>query len=91
MFVQQRVMSTAPKDPNMMTEQQRQQRTMGTVMTLVFAVMFYHFPSGLNIYWLSSMLLGILQQWWTQRRFKMQPLEVQTVPSTKGKRKNKRK
>lgn len=62
MFFQQRLMSSAPKDPNKMTDQQRQQKTMGTVMTVVFMVMFYHFPSGLNLYWLSSMLLGILQQ-----------------------------
>ena len=36
-------------------------------MTVVFTLIFYNFPSGLNIYWLSSMLLGILQQWWTAR------------------------
>lgn len=72
MFFQQRFMSTAPSDPKLMTEQQRQQRTMGTVMTFVFAIMFYHFPSGLNIYWLSSMLLGMLQQWWTQKRMQAQ-------------------
>jgi YidC/Oxa1 family membrane protein insertase len=70
MFAQQRLMSTLPSDPNLWTEQQRQQRSMGTVMAVVFAVMFYSFPSGLNIYWLSSMLLGILQQWWTQRGMK---------------------
>lgn len=62
MFFQQRLTSTAPKDPSKMTDQQRQQRTMGTIMTVVFMVMFYHFPSGLNLYWLSSMLLGIVQQ-----------------------------
>jgi YidC/Oxa1 family membrane protein insertase len=70
MFLQQKLMSPAPKDPNLMTEQQRQQKAMGTMMTVVFSIMFYHFPSGLNIYWLSSMLLGILQQWWTAKRFK---------------------
>lgn len=71
MFFQQRMMSTLPKDPKLWTEQQRQQRAMGSVMTIVFTVMFYHFPSGLNIYWLSSMLLGILQQWWTQKHLKV--------------------
>ncbi|HEY4831837.1 MAG TPA: membrane protein insertase YidC, partial [Waddliaceae bacterium] len=71
MFLQQRLMSPAPKDPSLMTEQQRQQKAMGTMMTVVFSIMFYHFPSGLNIYWLSSMLLGILQQWWTAKRFKL--------------------
>jgi YidC/Oxa1 family membrane protein insertase len=67
MFLQQKVGSTAPKDPALMTDQQRQQRVMGIMMTIIFTVMFYHFPSGLNIYWLSSMLLGILQQWLTNR------------------------
>jgi YidC/Oxa1 family membrane protein insertase len=86
MFVQQRVMSNSPKDPKLMTDQQRQQKAMGSMMTVVFAVMFYHFPSGLNIYWLSSMLLGILQQWWTQKRFKSQPVVLQTAPEVKGKR-----
>ncbi len=70
MFIQQKYSSTAPKDKNLLTDQQKQQRTMGNVMTVVFTVMFYHFPSGLNIYWLSSMLLGILQQWWTMKKFK---------------------
>lgn len=73
MFIQQRLMSTAPKDPALMTEQQRQQRTMGTMMTVVFTVMFYNFPSGLNIYWLSSMLLGILRQWYITKQMKKSP------------------
>ncbi len=87
MFLQQKLMATGPKDPNLMTEQQRQQQVMGTVMTVVFTVMFYHFPSGLNIYWLSSMLLGILQQWWTQKRYKGNPLVIVPAPakSKKGK------
>lgn len=67
MFLQQRISSTAPKDPSKMTDQQRQQRTMGTVMTVVFMVMFYHFPSGLNLYWLSSMTIGIIQTLVTNR------------------------
>jgi len=67
MFFQQKLSATAPKDPAQMTDQQRQQRAMGTIMTVVFTVMFYHFPSGLNLYWLSSMLLGIGQQWITNR------------------------
>ena len=37
---------------------------------IVFTIMFYNFPSGLNIYWLSSMLLGILQQKFTTGRLK---------------------
>lgn len=70
MWVQQRFSASAPKDVRLMTDQQRQQKVMGNVMTLVFAVMFYHFPSGLNLYWLSSMGLGILQQWSMSRKIK---------------------
>lgn len=70
MLLQQRMMSPAPQDPNEMTDQQRQQRAMGNMMTVVFTFMFYNFPSGLNIYWLSSMLLGMLQQWWTNKKMR---------------------
>ena len=74
MFIQQRVMATGPKDPNLMTDQQRQQRMMGSIMTVVFTIMFYNFPSGLNIYWLSSMILGILQQWITTKKMQKLPI-----------------
>lgn len=67
MFLQQRLMSPMPADPAQMTDQQRQSRSMGTMMAVVFTFLFYNFPSGLNIYWLSSMLLGMAQQWWTSR------------------------
>ncbi len=70
MFVQQRYLTPGPSDPSQMTETQRQQRAMSSVMTLAFTLLFYNLPSGLNIYWLSSTLLGILQQWWTQRQLK---------------------
>lgn len=70
MFFQQRMTSSLPNDASLLTDQQRQQRMMGNMMTVVFAVMFYNFPSGLNIYWLSSMLFGMLQQWWTARQMK---------------------
>ncbi|MBS0628981.1 MAG: membrane protein insertase YidC [Verrucomicrobia bacterium] len=66
MFFQQRMM--APASSSTPTDQQRQQRFMGNIMTIVFTVMFYNFPSGLNIYWISSMLLGILQQWWVNKQ-----------------------
>lgn len=85
MFLQQRLMAP-PVDVNNMTDQQRQQRAMGTMMTVVFTVMFYNFPSGLNIYWLSSTLLGALQQWYTTKQIASTPLkpivEVQ-IPAKK--------
>ncbi len=65
MFVQAKVSSPAPADVAKMTDAQRQQRSMMTFMAILFAVMFYSFPSGLNLYWLFSMLLAIGQQTWT--------------------------
>jgi len=73
MWLQQRFSSPLPKDPKMLTDQQKQQKMMGNIMTVVFTIMFYNFPSGLNIYWLSSMALGILQQWWMTRKMKPSP------------------
>lgn len=86
MYLQQRFSSTMPKDQSLWTDQQRQQRAMGNIMTLVFTVMFYHFPSGLNLYWLSSMLLGILQQWITNKMMTKENAELQS-PSSSGKKK----
>ena len=74
MYVQQRFSSSASQNSAMpMTDQQRQQKFMGNIMTVVFTFMFYNFPSGLNIYWLSSMLLGILQQWFMVRKKRRHP------------------
>jgi YidC/Oxa1 family membrane protein insertase len=73
MFLQQRMMTPTPANPNDLSDAQRQQKAMGSMMTVMFTLMFYHFPSGLNIYWLSSMLLGIAQQWWTTRQMQSKP------------------
>lgn len=81
MFLQQRLSSTLPKDPKMLTEQQKQQKVMGNMMTIVFTVMFYNMPSGLNIYWLFSILLGILQQWITNKQMKKQTVVLQSKPA----------
>lgn len=70
MWVQQRFTSMNTKATAALTDQQKQQKMMGNIMTVVFTVMFYHFPSGLNLYWLSSMGLGILQQWFMMRKMK---------------------
>ncbi len=86
MFFQQRLTSTAPKDPKDMTDQQRQQKTMGTIMTVVFMVMFYHFPSGLNLYWLSSMLLGIVQTLVTNRMLDKQFQKPELIVPEKKKK-----
>jgi YidC/Oxa1 family membrane protein insertase len=52
-----------------MNETQRQQKAMNNVMTIAFTFMFYSLPAGLNLYWLFSSLLGIVQQAWQSGKF----------------------
>ncbi len=68
MYLQQRMSSTLPKDKSLWTDQQRQQKMMSRIMCIVFMVMFYKFPAGLCIYFMSSMLLSVLQTWIINRQ-----------------------
>ena len=72
MFIQQKMAAVQNKEKGPLTEQQQQQQKMGMLMTVVFTFLFYKFPSGLNIYWLSSMSLQILQQWFMSKKQKLQ-------------------
>jgi YidC/Oxa1 family membrane protein insertase len=54
MFLQTK-MSPPPPDPV--------QARMMQIMPLVFSALFFFFPSGLVLYWLTNTLLSILQQW----------------------------
>ncbi|MCH9633707.1 MAG: Membrane protein insertase YidC [Chlamydiae bacterium] len=65
-WIQQKV-STPPVDKSNMTDQQKQQKLMGYSMMLIVTLFCYNFPSGLNLYFISSTLLGILQQWITNK------------------------
>ena len=60
--------SKLPKDAKDLSDSQKQQKMMGNMMSIIFTVMFYGFPSGLNIYFISSSLLGILQQWYVTKQ-----------------------
>jgi YidC/Oxa1 family membrane protein insertase len=69
MYFQQRLTAKLPKDASQLSDSQKQQKMMGNMMPVLFTVMFYNFPSGLNLYFMFSTLLGILQQWWmTQKK-----------------------
>ncbi len=81
MLAQQKV--SAAKRSKVMTEQQRQQEAMGTMMALLFTFMFYNFPSGLNIYWFSSMLLGVIQQWVTNKILDSKHLKNEVILNKK--------
>lgn len=60
MILQQKLTPTPTADPN--------QRQMFTIMTVVMTVMFYNFPSGLSLYWLTQNILSIAQQYYMLKR-----------------------
>jgi YidC/Oxa1 family membrane protein insertase len=50
----------APADP--------MQAKMMWMMPVIFGVMFFFFPAGLVLYWLTNNCLSIAQQWWINRQ-----------------------
>lgn len=92
LWLQQKLSSRLPKDRSQWTDQQRQQRMMGVMMAFVFTFMFYQLPSGLSLYFLSSTLLGMVQQWWINRQLGGQksssfpPPSASSLPQKKQKK-----
>ncbi|MDO4769181.1 MAG: YidC/Oxa1 family membrane protein insertase, partial [Brachymonas sp.] len=43
------------------------------LMPLSFAFMFFFFPSGLVLYWLTNNLLSIAQQWLINKQVEAKP------------------
>ena len=58
-YIQQKM---TPSGMSASPEQQQQQKMMGVLMPLMFGVIFYNMPAGLNLYFAASTLLGIIQQ-----------------------------
>ncbi|MCI5052196.1 MAG: membrane protein insertase YidC [Simkaniaceae bacterium] len=67
MFLQQKISQAGSTATS---EQAQQQKMMGNVMSIVFTFLFYNFPSGLNIYWISSTVLAMLQQYFLTKKLK---------------------
>jgi YidC/Oxa1 family membrane protein insertase len=53
-------LNPAPADP--------MQAKMMWMMPVIFGVMFFFFPAGLVLYWLTNNILSIAQQWWINRQ-----------------------
>jgi YidC/Oxa1 family membrane protein insertase len=99
MYAQQKLtqkMTKAPpappkldKDGRPLPDQMAQQQKMMNFMTLFFGLLFYNFPSGLNLYILSSNLLGMLEQYIIKRDLRLKEergeLFVKKEPKPGGK------
>ncbi len=74
-----------PASPGMDPAQQRMMK----FMPLALGFMFYYQASGLVLYWLTGNLVGIVQQWATNRLTKTPTpavIDVKATPSSKKKR-----
>ncbi len=84
MYFNQKMMMKRKATPGEeLDDKAKQAKMMGNVMAIVFTFIFYKFPSGLNLYWLSSMLLGMVQQKWMMNKQPPTPdVEVQPKPTS---------
>lgn len=69
-FVQQKMSQKKLPKNQELNDSQKQQKAMGPMMSVLLTVMFYSFPSGLNLYFMFSTLLGMGQQWWIKKQAK---------------------
>lgn len=51
-------------------EQMRQQQMMANMMSVMFPIMFYYMPAGLNLYWLATNVFGILESMRIRKQLK---------------------
>lgn len=58
------------KDGNPMPDTMAQQQKMMSFMMIFFGFIFYNFPSGLNLYILTSNILGILEQYHIKKQLR---------------------
>jgi YidC/Oxa1 family membrane protein insertase len=77
-FVQQKMTPNPSADPN--------QQKMMLLMPLIFGFMFYNVSSGLVLYWLTSNLVGIGQQWFINRSMPVTAPAAQAEPAASGKK-----
>lgn len=76
MFIQQKMTSpTGPKNKEGGATEQTQQ-LMGIMMPLLIAFMSFTLPSGLTLYWLTSTLLGIGQQYLINKKIPAVAVEM---------------
>lgn len=66
-YLQQKVQ---PQQPATTPEQQQQQKMMKWMMVLMFPLMLYSGPAGLNLYILTSTAIGIGESWWIRKHIK---------------------
>ncbi len=81
-FLMQKMTPTTTMDP-------QQQRIM-MMMPLMFVFVFYGVASGLVLYWLTSNVVGIVQQWGFNKTMHTAPVSNGAAPAAAGKKSGKK-
>ncbi len=91
MFAQQKLMPKAKKDPKLTksaaSEQAEQMTKMMPYMSLMMIFLFYKFPSGLNLYIMTSSLIGAAEQVYIRKHISKSDLEGPKPKPIKPKKK----
>lgn len=89
-YLQQKIQ---PQQPATTPEQEQQQKMMRWMMVLMFPVMLYSGPAGLNLYILTSTTIGIMESWWIRKHIRAQEAALAVsgpviidAPATRGAR-----
>jgi YidC/Oxa1 family membrane protein insertase len=77
-FISQKMTPTPGQDPT--------QAKMMMLMPLLFLFMFYNMSSGLVLYWLTSNLVAIAQQWFINRSMPAPAPQAVAAPAPKKKK-----
>ena len=82
-----------PQQPATTPEQEQQQKMMRWMMVLMFPLMLYSGPAGLNLYILTSTTIGIMESWWIRKHIRAQEAALAVAgpviidaPATRGAR-----
>jgi YidC/Oxa1 family membrane protein insertase len=79
MFAQQKLMPRPKSDPNVkktpQAEQAEQMQKIMPYMSFIMIFLFYKFPSGLNLYIMTSSLVGAAEQVYIRKHIKQKDLE----------------
>jgi YidC/Oxa1 family membrane protein insertase len=93
MYIQQKLMAkpktATPKadSSDQAAQMQKQMQAMMPLMSVFMVVIFYNMPSGLNLYIMTSSILGALEQWHIRKRVEVEKERIAAEPAVPAKRK----
>lgn len=62
-------------NPTAFEQQMRQQQTIAIMMSVMFPLLFYYMPSGLNLYWMATNVFGICETLLVRRQIEREKAE----------------